>query len=99
MEIQGKAWHGMACQGKARKGNSSKGKARLGKQGKERKGQTLVTYFVVYAPSSWHLAHSSMELDTLEFTHVEWLHACTFLEGTFHVDTWNLNCLDAYFLW
>jgi hypothetical protein len=27
------------------------------------------------APSSWHFAHSSMELAALEFTHMDWLHA------------------------
>jgi hypothetical protein len=28
----------------------------------------------VDAPSTWNLSHSSLELATLEFTHVEWLH-------------------------
>jgi hypothetical protein len=59
----------------------------------------MITYFVVDYPSTWYLSHSSMDLDTLEFTHVEWLHAFKFLEGTFHVDTWNFNWLYAFFGW
>jgi hypothetical protein len=51
----------------------------------------------MYAPFTWNIENSSMELDTFEFMHVEWLHACTFLEVTFHVDTWHLNWIDAYF--
>ena len=45
------------------------------------------------------LVHSSMELVTLEFTHGEWLHACTFLEAAFHVDIFHLTWFDAYFWW
>jgi hypothetical protein len=58
---------------------------------------TSLPLFSWSTPSTWHLTHSSMELVTFKFTHVEWLHACTFLEGASHVDTWHLTWFDAYF--
>jgi hypothetical protein len=97
------AWHGKERKGKERQGKvrehkerKRKGKARKARKAKERLGIDHI--LCCGTPYTWNVAHPSMELATLEFTHVEWFIACTFLEGTFLVDTWHLNCLDAYFL-